>query len=255
MPAAASSASRRADGVLDPLGFLHGTPVGVDPSGGSRGSHAFLDLRTSGCARRIVKSATMRLTLGNPAAGFGFPTTRFGFTFGRSAARFRFPAAIIGTPNGCRSRWRSGSRTPPATADCTPLELELELRRCYDRRRFRRSRHLRQNCHLHRRLHGHPPPRLTPARAAASTTAGTTTTAVTALGVRGRNIDQAHSQRYRQGRHSHDGQNGDPPLLSNPGSHPILLQNIDFQADDLIAAQAQVALGPLAADLNASEGA
>ena len=66
-------------------------------------------------------------------------------------------------------------------------------------------------------------------------------TAITALGMRGRNIDQAHPQRHRQSRHSHDGQNGNPPLPPNPGFHPILLQNIEFQVGDLIATQAQVA--------------
>jgi hypothetical protein len=62
--------------------------------------------------------------------------------------------------------------------------------------------------------------------------------AVIALGVRGRNINQARPQRHWQSRDSHDGQNGNP----TPLSHPFLLQNIDLQAGHLIAAQAQVAL-------------
>jgi hypothetical protein len=91
-------------GVLDTPGLLHRTPIGVDPAGGSRGGHALLDLRAGGCARRVVKSATMRLTLGNPATCFRLPATGFSLTLGRPAAclglaatGFGFATAIIGT--------------------------------------------------------------------------------------------------------------------------------------------------------------
>ena len=59
--------------------------------------------------------------------------------------------------NGFRSRWRSGFRNSARRHHCPRWNWSLN-RRCYDRRRFRRSRHLRQNYHLHRRPPWPPPP-------------------------------------------------------------------------------------------------
>src|SRR3954468_12974877 len=67
---------------------MHGTPVGVDSGGGSRGDSSLLDFRTRGSPRRIVEPAGVSLTLGHPA-------TCFGFALGRATARFRFPGTVI----------------------------------------------------------------------------------------------------------------------------------------------------------------
>jgi hypothetical protein len=74
------------------------------------------------------------------------------------------------------------------------------------------------------------------ASAAASTAA-----TITALGIGGRDIDQSDTQCHRQCGQSDDRQNGGPPFPSCSSSHPNLLQDIDFPAGHLIAAQAQVA--------------
>ena len=89
-----SFAPRRS--VLDSSCLPHGMLVGFDPGGGRRGGHALLDLRAGGCAGRVVQSAPMRLTLGDPATGFGFTPTGFGLAFGGTAPCFRLPPPIIG---------------------------------------------------------------------------------------------------------------------------------------------------------------
>ena len=89
-----SFASRRS--VLDTSCLPHGMLVGFDPAGGRRGDHALLDLRAGGCAGCIVKSASMRLTFGDPATGFGFPPTGFRLALGGASASFGFPATGLG---------------------------------------------------------------------------------------------------------------------------------------------------------------
>ena len=119
-------------GVLDPAGFPHGMLVGFDPGAGGCRSHALFDLRMGGCPRRIIKSATMRLTfgrtasrlglapasfgfaLGHSASRFGFPAAGFGLTLGRPTARLSFPAAVIRSRTAIGTAGTPAFGTPPA---------------------------------------------------------------------------------------------------------------------------------------------